>query len=161
MSRMHNKLQQVGLAHDRHHPLDQGGVRLTTFVPVRFKKRGAKKVVVGPDGVANPVSVDATQAIPPHHDTCLIKTLARGHYWQHLLDTGAMPDTTEIAAREGLSKITVNETLRLISLAPGIVEAALNGTLPRTVSRYLFLRASPPLGWEEQQRMVASFGAEK
>lgn len=160
MNRTSKKLLQTGQAHERRHPLDHGGVRLTTFVPLRFKKRGIKKVVVGPEGVADPVSVDTAQAIPPHHDTCLIKTLARCHYWQHLLDTGAMADAGEIAEREGLSKVAVNETLRLISLAPDIVEAALNGTLPRTASRYLFLRAAPPLDWEEQRRMVAGFGSD-
>lgn len=27
----------------------------------------------------------------------LIKALGRGHFWQHLLDTGAVADTAEIA----------------------------------------------------------------
>jgi len=57
-----------------------------------------------------------------------------------------------------LSKITVNETLRLASLAPDIADAALQGTLPRTVSRYLFLRAAPPLDWEMQREMIDGFG---
>lgn len=57
-----------------------------------------------------------------------------------------------------MSKVTVNETLRFVSLAPDIVEAALDGRLPQTVSRRLFLRAAPPLDWEAQRVMVASFG---
>ncbi|WIM06864.1 MAG: site-specific recombinase resolvase [Candidatus Nitricoxidivorans perseverans] len=154
------KLLQDGQSHERRHPLEDGAVRLTTFVPLRFKKRGIKKVVVGPAGIADPVSINAAQAVPPHHDTFLVKTLARCHYWQHLLDTGAVANTAAIAEKEGLSKVTVNETLRLVSLAPDIVEATLTGTLPRTASRYLFLRAAPPLDWEEQRRMVAGYGSD-
>lgn len=160
MNRTSKKLLQDGHSHERRHPLEDGAVRITTFVPLRFKKRGIKKVVVGPAGVVAPVSINAAQAIPPHHDTFLIRTLARCHHWQHLLDTGVTANTAEIAEKEGLSKVTVNETLRLLSLAPDIVEATLNGTVPRTASRYLFLRAAPPLDWEEQRKMVAGFGSD-
>ena len=159
MNRTSKKLIPTGQVHERRHPLQDGGVKITTFVPLQFRKRGLKKVVVGPEGVANPVSVNAlVPVITPNQDTFLLKTLGRCYYWQHLLDTGVVADTGEIAAQEGLSKITVNETLRLASLAPDIVDAALHGTLPRTVSRYLFLRAAPPLNWDMQRDMIASFG---
>jgi len=32
------------------HPLQDGGLKITTFVPLQFKKRGIQKVVVGPVG---------------------------------------------------------------------------------------------------------------
>lgn len=159
MNRTSKKLIPTGEPHERRHPLQDGGVKITTFVPLQFRKRGLRKVVVGPQGVTNPVSVNALiPVITPNQDTFLLKTLGRCYYWQHLLDTGVVADTGEIAAREGLSKITVNETLRLASLAPDIADAALHGTLPRTVSRYLFLRAAPPLDWDMQLDMIASFG---
>jgi len=159
MNRTSKKLIPTGQVHERRHPLQNGGVKITTFVPLQFRKRGLKKVAVGPEGVSNPVSVNAlVTVITPNQDTCLLKTLGRCYYWQHLLDTGVVADTGEIAAQESLSKITVNETLRLATLAPDIADAALHGTLPRTVSRYLFLRAAPPLDWDMQRDMIASFG---
>ena len=158
MNPTHKKLVPTGQPHARRHALPDGGTKITTFVPLQFKKRGLRKVVVGPEGVANPVLIHARSVITPRQDTFLLKTLGRCHYWQHLLETGAVADTVEIAAKEGLSKVTVNETLRLVSLAPDIVEAALDGRLPQTVSRRLFLRAAPPLDWEAQRVMVASFG---
>lgn len=52
----------------------------------------------------------------------MLKILEGCCYGQHLLDTGAVADTDEIAKREGLRKITVNETLRLVPLAPDIAQ---------------------------------------
>ena len=159
MNQTSKKIIPTGQPHERRHPLQAGGVKITTFVPLQFRKRGLKKVVVGPEGVANPVSVNAlVPVITPNQDTSFLRTLGRCYYWQHLLDTGEVADTLEIAAQEGLSKITVNETLRLASLAPDIADAALHGTLPRTVSRHLFLRAAPPLDWDMQREMIAAFG---
>lgn len=159
MNRTQKKLITTGLPHERRHALQHGEVKITTFVPLQFRKRGVKKVVVGPVGVADPVSVNSTvPVIAPNHDTFLLKALGRCYYWQHLLDTRAVPNTKVIAEREGLNKITVNETLRLISLAPDLAEAALHGTLPRTVSRRFFLRAAPPLDWDMQREIVDGLG---
>ena len=40
MNRTRARIQVAGTAHPRRHPLEEGGVRITTFVPLRFKKRG-------------------------------------------------------------------------------------------------------------------------
>lgn len=70
---------------------------------------------------------------------------------QHLLDSGKVADTTEIAKREGLHRATVNELLRLALLAPKIIEAALEGQLPQTVTLEGLLKAALPRGWRDQQ----------
>ena len=159
MNRAAKRLISDGPPRERHHPLRDGEVKITTFVPLKFKKRGIKKVVVGPEGVVSPVSVNALHpAIKPNHDSPLIKALGRCYYWQHLLDTGVVEDTVEIAKREGLSKVTVNETLRLVALAPDIANAILNGSLPRTVSRQLLVRITLPSDWGKQAEMIAGIG---
>ena len=61
-------------------------------------------------------------------------------------------DTVEIAKRESLSMVTVDEILRMVSLAPGIANGILNGTLPRTVSRQLLVRVKLPLDWGSRWR---------
>jgi hypothetical protein len=143
----------------RRHPLEEGGVRITTFVPLRFKKRGLRRVVVGPEGIAEPMAVTTSApAIPPCHDPALIKALGRGHYWQHLLDTGAVADTTEIATREGLHKVTVNGAVRFALLAPDIVQAALDGRLPRSLSLEALQRESITLDWAQQRLWMESIG---
>ncbi len=75
------RILPAGQPHERRHSLDGGGFRITTFVPLQFKKRGIKKVVVGPQGVVEPVVVNAsTPAMPASHDPTLLKALGRGYY---------------------------------------------------------------------------------
>jgi hypothetical protein len=159
MNPTRKKLIQTGQPHERQHPLDAGGVKITTFIPLQFKKRGYKKVVVGPVGVDAPVVINAPElAISPSQDPTLLKALGRGCYWQHLLDTGATGDLAEIAEREGLHRVTVNDALRFALLASGIVQAALEGTLPRTMSLEILQRRTIPLDWEGQRGMVDVLG---
>lgn len=153
------KLLPAGEPHERRHPLDGGGVRITTFVPLQFRKRGIKKVVVAPVGIEDPVKVQAVEAaLPPSQDPTLLRVLARGFYWQHLLDTGVVEEASEIAEREGLHRVTVNDGLRFAQLAPGIVQVTLDGSLPRTMSLEVLQRRSLSLDWEEQLEMVNGLG---
>lgn len=155
MNRTRKKVVPTGQPFDRRHPLEKGEVRITTFVPLQFKRRGIKKVVVGPAGVDEPVKVsDPNPAISPTQDPTLLRGLGRGFYWQHLLDTGVVADAAEIAEREGLHKTFVNDHLRLAILAPDLVEAALQGALPRTVTLLGLLRDGIPACWQAQRMWI-------
>ena len=158
MSRSSKRLISDGQPHERRHPLEGGGVRITTFVPFHFKKRGIKKVIVAPDGVRQPVAVTETPVLAPEQDQPLLKALGRGIYWQQLIDSGAVASGTEIAEREGIHRSTVNVFLRLALLSPDIVQAAYEGRLSRAVSLEAIWRAKVPLDWDEQRRLIASFG---
>ena len=158
MNRSSKKLIGDGKPHERRHPLQGGGVRITTFVPFHFKKRGIKKVIVAPEGVSQPIAVTDTPVLTPEQDRPLLKALGRGIYWQQLIDTGVMASGSEIAAREGIHRSTVNVFLRLALLAPDIVQAVYEGRLPRTVSLDAIWRATVPLDWNEQRRLIASLG---
>ena len=124
MNRSSKKLIGDGKPHERRHPLESGGVRITTFVPFHFKKRGVKKVIVAPDGVSQPVAITATPVLAPEQDQPLLKAMGRGIYWQRLIDSGVVASGTEIAEREGIHRSTINDLLRLALLAPDIVQAA-------------------------------------
>ncbi len=155
MNRTRKKLVPAGQPFDRRHPLETGEVRITTFVPLQFKRRGIKKVVVGPTGVDEPVKVsDPNPAISPNQDPALLRALGRALYWRHLLDTGAVAHTAEIAEREGLHRTFVNDHLRLALLAPDLVDAALQGALPRTVTLLSLLRDGIPLCWQAQRTRI-------
>ena len=82
MNRSSKKLISDGKPHERRHPLEGGGVRITTFVPLHFKKRGVKKVIVAPEGVSQPIAVTDTPVLTPEQDRPLLKALGRGIYWQ-------------------------------------------------------------------------------
>ena len=114
MNRTKKKLVPDGQPHERRHPLGDGGVKITTFVPLRFKKRGIKKVVVGPDGVDEPVAVNASAvAIAPTQDHTLLKALALAHYWDRQIDDGVVADASEIAQRSAREPL---DTLWRLSL---------------------------------------------
>ncbi|MFN8697179.1 MAG: hypothetical protein ACK5XE_12795 [Burkholderiales bacterium] len=158
MNRSSKKLVGDGKPHERRHPLDGGGIRITTFVPFHFKKRGIKKVIVAPEGVSQPIAVTDTPVLTPEQDRPLLKALGRGIYWQQLIDNGTVASGTEIAEREGIHRSTINDLLRLALLAPDIVQATYEGRLPRAVSLEAILRAKVPLDWNEQRRLIASLG---
>ncbi len=158
MNRSSKKLVGDGKPHERRHPLEGGGVRITTFVPFHFKKRGIKKVIVAPEGVSQPIAVTDTPVLTPEQDRPLLKAMGRGIYWQQLIDNGTVASGTEIAERECIHRSTVNDLLRLALLAPDIVQAAYEGRLPRAVSLEAILRAKVPLDWNEQRRLIASLG---
>ena len=149
------KVLQTGAPHERRHPLENGGLKITTFVPLQFKRRGVRKVVVAPANVEDPVT-DRSQSpsLPPSYDTTLLRALGRGIYWQHLLDTGVVADTAEIAQREGLHKTFVSDHLRLAILAPDLVESALRGELPRNVTLLGLFRDGVPMCWATQHKQV-------
>lgn len=158
MNRSSKKLVGDGKPHERRHPLEGGGVRITTFVPFHFKKRGIKKVIVAPEGVSQPIAVTDTPVLTPEQDRPLLKALGRGIYWQQLIDNGTVASGTEIAERECIHRSTVNDLLRLALLAPDIVQAAYEGRLSRAVSLEAILRAKVPLDWNEQRRLISSLG---
>jgi hypothetical protein len=150
---MKPKVQTLGAAIARERR-DGGQVKLSTFIPLKIRKRGGSKVVVRPDG-----QVDKTGASAPHLDQPLLVALTRAFYWQQLLDDGVVGSGSEIAQREGLHHSTVNELLRLTLLEPAIIQTILAGRLPRCMSLLWFQRHPLPTDWVAQREVVTSFDA--
>jgi hypothetical protein len=119
---------------------------VTVHVPMTFRRRGGRKLIVAPDGRAMPVNPSRTQI-----DNVLIKALARAVRWQRLLDQGVCSTIKEIASRERIDPSYVGDVLRLTLLAPDIIEMILDGRQPQTL-QFECLRKSLPLMWEEQRR---------
>ena len=133
---------------------DGGQVKLSTFIPLKIRKRGASKVVVRPDG-----QVEAAGKVTTQHDQPLLVALTRAFYWQQLLDDGVVASGSEIAQREGLHHSTVNELLRLTLLEPAIIQAILAGKQPRCMSLLWFQRNPLPTDWAAQRELPARFDA--
>ena len=129
-----------------------GQIRLSTFIPLKIRKRGASKVVVRPDG-----QVEAAGKVTTQHDQPLLVALTRAFYWQQLLDDGVVASGSEIAQREGLHHSTVNELLRLTLLEPAIIQAILAGKQPRCMSLLWFQRNPLPTEWAAQRQILARF----
>lgn len=144
------KIEATGLA-VRRERRDGDEIRLTTFIPIKIRKRGGRAVVVRP-AVAQ---VQAKTAAV--HDQPLLTALSRAFYWQQLLDDGVVETGSEIAKREGLHHSTVNELLRLTLLEPDIVKAIYAGQQPRCMSPLWFQRHPLRTDWVTQREVVAGF----
>lgn len=148
---MKPRFQAIGAAQARERR-DGGEVRLSTFIPIKIRKRGGRTVVTRP--AAAEVTTKATA-----HDQPLLTALSRAFYWQQLLDDGVVASGSDIARREGLHQSTVNELLRLTLLEPAIVQAIYAGQQPRCMSLLWFQRNPLPVDWVAQREVVAAFDA--
>jgi hypothetical protein len=118
------------------------GETITIHIPMTFRKRGGRKMVVTPDG--------APWAPRPRVDNALVKALARAFRWQRLLENGLHANLTELAAAEKVDRTYVGRVLRLSLLAPAFVEAILDGHQPVDL-RLEDLLEGFSIEWAEQQ----------
>jgi hypothetical protein len=116
---------------------------LTVTVPIRIKRRGLRKTVTLPDGDSGQYRSWDTAPTP------LQLALARGHRWLALLESGEARSIKEIARREGVDDSYVSRMVNLTTLAPDIVAAILNETLPPEVTLFELAAGTPAL-WGEQ-----------
>ena len=112
-------------------------------VPIALKRRSGRRVVTLSG--AEPV------AAPRAGGTPLQLALARGHRWLRMLETGEAASMCDIARREGTNHSYVARHINLTLLAPDIVAAILDETLPEGV-QLLSLAINPPMLWEDQWR---------
>ena len=73
---MKPRIRAIGAPVARDHQ-DGGQVKMSTFIPLKIRRRGASKVVVRPDGAVESLGKVATQIDQP-----LLVALTRAFYWQ-------------------------------------------------------------------------------
>ena len=127
------------------------GKILTVHIPMAWKRRSGRKVIIAPDGS------DAWAPAKPRPDETLIRALGRAHRWKRLLEEGVYSFPLEIAEAEKLTKSFVNRLLRLTLLAPDIQEAILEGRQPREM-KVEELAKMTPSAWEEQRLALQIVG---
>ena len=116
---------------------------LTIRIPIRLQRRGSRKLIMTPEGVAAP-------ARKPSRDETLIKALVRAHRWRREIEGGRAKSITDLAEREGVTDAFVCRLLPLTCLAPNIVEAILDGRQPMGL-RLAEMLGNGPLVWEKQR----------
>ena len=117
------------------------GDAITIHVPMTFRRRGGRKLVVTPDG--------AEWAPRPRVDNAMVKALARAFRWRKMLDEGVHATLEDLARAKGVAPSYVSRVLRLTLLAPEIVEAILDGRQPAELQLDDLLEGFP-LEWERQ-----------
>lgn len=116
-------------------------------IPMTFKKRGGRKVIVLPDGSHGHPKPTATI------DNTMVKAIARAFRWQRLLENGTYTCLDDIAQSEKISASFVSRCHRLVLLAPDIVEAILDGRQPAQLTMRGLLEPFPLL-WTEQHQFL-------
>ena len=127
----------------------QPTMEVTTFtihIPVQFKRRGGRKLVLAPDGVASPI------APKPAVDDTMLRLLIKAHRWRRRIESGKAKSITDLAAQENVTEAYVRRLLLLTCLAPDITAAILDGRQPRGLSANLMSKGVPA-AWEEQREM--------
>jgi hypothetical protein len=79
----------------------------------------------------------------------MVKALARAFRWRKLLETGAYGTIEELAGTERINPPYVSRILRLTLLAPGTIEAILDGRQPTEVTLAQLMKPFP-VGWNQQ-----------
>lgn len=126
---------------------------VTVRVALTIRRRGGRKTIISPDGVATdagsrtPADIAAT-----HGDPALVKALARAFRWKRMLETREACSVSDIARQEKLNTSYVSRVLRLTLLAPDIVEAILDGQQAELVGLSRLLHRFPEI-WSEQREM--------
>src|SRR5918995_1755528 len=116
---------------------------LTIRIPIRLQRRGGRKLIMTPEGVAVP-------ARKPSRDETLVKALVRAHRWRRKIESGQAKSITDLAEQEGVTDAYVCRLLPLTCLAPDIVEEFLDGRQPKGL-RLAEMLGNAPLGWDEQR----------
>jgi hypothetical protein len=115
----------------------------TVMVPFTIRKRGGRKLVITPDGVA------VAPAPRARVDSALLKALARGFRWRKLLETGDFATIEEISDAENINPSYVSRVLRMTLLAPEIVEATMAGRQPPGLTMARAMQPFP-MEWRHQ-----------
>jgi hypothetical protein len=112
---------------------------ITVRIPLTFRKRGGRKLVVTPDG--------AEWAPRPRVDNAMVKALARAFRWRKMLDEGVHATLEDLARAKGVASSYMSRVLRLTLQAPELVEMI----CPLNLLSVLFMeRRNGP--WDEDRQ---------
>jgi hypothetical protein len=122
-----------------------------TDIPMSFRPRGGRTVIVLPDGSRGVVRREATI------DNTMIKVIARGFRWQRLLYDGTYATIEDLAAAEKINPSYVSRILRLAYLSPVVVQAILDGKHPAWLTMRQLLEPFPTDWKQQEKKLLAQF----
>lgn len=123
-----------------------------TDIPMSFRPRGGRTVIVLPDGSRGVVRREATI------DNTMIKVIARGFRWQRLLYDGTYATIEDLAAAEKINPSYVSRILRLAYLSPVVVQVILDGKHPAWLTMRHLLEPFPSDWKQQEKKLLAQFG---
>ena len=127
---------------------EPAGPENTLSVPWQKTAATRRREILLPEGV----SPQNARRIRSENRTTLLASIARGRRWLEELVIEPTATTETIAKREGCTTRKVNMTISLAFLAPDLVKAAIDGTLPHGMG--VVRLADLPAEWSQQHRML-------
>ena len=118
-----------------------------THIPMTFRARAGKTVIVLPDGSRGVVRRGATI------DNSMVKLIVRGFRWQRMLYEGKFTSIEDLSAAEKINPSYVSRVLRLAFLSPKVVQAIMDGKQPAWLTMKDLLRPHPN-DWSEQEKIL-------
>ena len=118
-----------------------------THIPMTFRARAGKTVIVLPDGSRGVARRGATI------DNSMVKLIVRGFRWQRMLYEGKFTSIEDLSAAEKINPSYVSRVLRLAFLSPKVVQAIMDGKQPAWLTMKDLLRPHPN-DWSEQERVL-------
>jgi site-specific DNA recombinase len=118
--------------HRRAAEQDEGAHRDPHVLVVTWKKTPSKR----PREIILPASTSShpdPRPIRAETRAKLVTAIAKGRHWLDELTAGAVTNVGRIAARDKCSIRQVNRTITLAFIAPTLVQAAVDGRLPRGI----------------------------
>jgi len=122
-----------------------------TDIPMSFRPRGGRTVIVLPDGSRGVIRREATI------DNTMIKVIARGFRWHRLLYDGTYATIEDLAAAEKINPSYVSRILRLAYLSPVVVQAILDGKHPAWLTMRHLLEPFPTDWKQQEKKLLAQF----
>jgi site-specific DNA recombinase len=120
----------------------------TLNVPWQKSASTCRREILVPEGTAP----QEARRIRSENRATLVASIARGRRWLNELITDATTNVESIAKREQCSVRKVNLTISLAFLAPNLVKAAIDGTLPHGMG--VTRLADLPAEWSRQRRIL-------
>lgn len=126
--------------------VDAEGQKIIVHVPVMFRKWGAKKVMIGPQG-------QDLRTLEQHtrKDDKLLKALGRAYRWQKQIALGKYQTAEDIETAEQINRSYVQRVMRMMMLSPHIIEAILDGQQPEGFALRDIDKKFSPI-WDEQAK---------
>jgi DNA invertase Pin-like site-specific DNA recombinase len=127
---------------------DPAGSENTLTIPWQKTASTRRREILLPEGV----SPQHARRIRSENRTTLLASIARGRRWLEELVIEPTATAETIAKREGCTARKVNMAISLAFLAPDLVKAAIDGTLPHGMG--VVRLADLPAEWSQQHRML-------
>jgi len=112
-------------------------------VPVTFKRKGGRKLILQPEG-------NVSAGVFARQDATLINGIAKAWRWQTLYERGKFSCLGAFAEKHRINKSYAARVMRLNMLAPDIRMAIMDGTQPKDLQLADLLHPFPA-DWQGQR----------